>query len=109
MTKKERITHWRTIIRKHAASGLSAAAFCRERDIIIHQFHWWRRRFRKEQSEGKGTGFLELVSCSKSQHSGIRICLSDRVFIEVERGFDPFTLRAVLEAVSSGETNPCLP
>lgn len=109
MTKEERISYWRGIIGKHAASDLSAAAFCRERDINISQFHWWRRRFKREQPKCKGTGFLELVSCSKSQHSGIRIYLSDRIFIEVDRGFDPFTLRSVLEAVSRGETIPCLP
>jgi hypothetical protein len=103
MTKEDRITHWRAIIEKQAASGKSAALFCRDHNIKIHQFHWWRGRFRKENTEGKETGFLELVPCSRSQHSGIRICLSDGLLIEVEQGFDPTTLRGVIETICGGE------
>ena len=107
MTKEERITHWRGVIAKHAASGLSAAAFCREHDINIHQFRWWQRRFKKENSQGKESGFLQLVPFSKSQHSGIRIHLNNGVFIEVEQGFDPMTLRGVIEAICGGERTQC--
>ena len=103
MTKEDRITHWRAIIEKQAASGKSAAEFCRDHNIKIHQFHWWRGRFRKEDSEGKETSFFELVPCSKSQHSGIRIRLSDGLCIEVEQGFDPLTLRGVIETICGGE------
>jgi len=53
MTKEERITHWRAVVRKHATNGLSAAAFCREQDLNIHQFRWWQRRFRKENSRSE--------------------------------------------------------
>ena len=81
MNKEERITHWRAVITKHATSGLSAAAFCREHDISIHQFRWWQRRFRKDNSQSKESGFFQLVPLSKSQHSGIRIRLNNEVFI----------------------------
>jgi hypothetical protein len=108
MSKEERITHWRAIIRKHAISGLSAAAFCREHDLSVHQFHWWRRRFKKrENSQGGGSGFLQLIPFSKSQPSGIRIRLHNGVFIEVEQGFDPLTLRGVIEAICGEETRHC--
>jgi hypothetical protein len=103
MTKEDRITHWRGIIEKQGVSGQSAAAFCREHNINIHQFYWWRGRFRKETSEGNEPGFFELVPCSKSQHSGIRIRLSDGLWIEVEQGFDPLTLRGVIETICGGE------
>jgi transposase-like protein len=104
MSKEERITHWRTIIEKQAVSGQSIAAFCRDHKIPAHQFHWWRGRFRKENSQSKGSGFLKLVPFSKSQHSGIRIRLNNGVFIEVEQGFDPHTLRGVIEAICGRET-----
>jgi len=107
MTREERVTYWRGFITKHFASGLSAAAFCREHDLNIHQFRWWQRRFRKENSQSKGAGFLQLVPFSKSQHSGIRIHLKNDVFIEVERGFDPMTLRDVIEAICGGESTQC--
>ena len=107
MTKEERVTHWRTVMGKHASSGLSAAAFCREHNISIHQFRWWRRRFKKENSKDNGSGFLQLVPFSKSQHSGIRIRLNNEMSIEVDQGFDPLTLRGVIEAICSGEKTLC--
>jgi hypothetical protein len=109
MSREEKIKHWRAIIKKQAESGLSAAAFCREHNIIVHRFHWWRGRFRKEHSQGKGSGFLQLVPFSKSQHSGIRIRLDNGMFIEVEQGFDPHTLRSVIDAICGEETVQCSP
>ena len=107
MTREERIDMWRAIIRRHAISGRSAAAFCREHNISIHQFRWWRRRFKKENSQGKESGFLQLVPFSKSQHSGIHIRLHNGMFIEVEQGFDPHTLRGVIEVICGGDTTLC--
>jgi hypothetical protein len=107
MTKEERITHWQAVIRKQAASGLSAAAFCREHHIPIQQFYWWQRRFKKENSKDNRCGFLQLVPFSKSRHSGICIRLNNGVFIEVEQGFDPVTLRGVIATICGGEMTPC--
>jgi hypothetical protein len=107
MTKEERITYWRAIIRKQATSGLSAAAFCREHEININNFHWWRGRFKKENSLGEGSGFVQLVPVSESRDSGIRIRLREGLWIEVEQGFDPLTLRGVIEAICGGDITPC--
>ena len=65
MTKEERITHWRAIMVKQSASGLSVAAFCREHDIRAHQFHWWRHRLRKIDFLAKESGFIKLVPITK--------------------------------------------
>ena len=107
MNKEERITHWRGLIANHTASSLSAAAFCREHSLNIHQFRWWQRRFRKDNSQSKESGFFQLVPFSKSQLSGIRIHLNNGVFIEVEQGFNPHTLRGVIEAICGGERTQC--
>ena len=104
MTKEERRAHWRQLIEKSASSGLSAAAFCRQQKISYHQFHWWRRRFRKKDSQDKESGFLQLVPFSKSQDSGIRLRLQNGLSVEVDQGFDPYTLRRVIDIVCSGET-----
>jgi hypothetical protein len=107
MTKAEKINTWREIIDKQAASGASAAAFCRGQNISIPQFRWWQRRFKKENSQEKESRFLQLVPVSSPQQSGVHICLRDEVFIEVEQGFDPQTLRNVVEAICGGGTKPC--
>lgn len=99
MTRAERRIHWRTIIENQATSGMSIAAYCREGQIRPTLFYSWRRRLREQQpSTG---GFLELIPDRLTEAvSGIRIRLGGRFCIEVERGFDPFTLHAVVETLS---------
>ena len=58
MTKEERITYWRGVIKKHATSSLSAAVSSREYDISIHQFSWWKRRFGKDNPNPKNQDFF---------------------------------------------------
>jgi hypothetical protein len=77
-------------------------AFCLENNISLHQFRWWKGRFKKEKSLARReSGFLQLVPCSKTdlQHSGVSIRLGDELFIEIERDFDVSTLQSVMEAV----------
>lgn len=109
MTRDELISQWRAVVDKQVASGLSAAVFCREQDINAQRFYQWRRRFYEQAINRMPSGFVELIPCSEHPHSGIRIRVQDRVCIEVERGFDPFTLRAVIETINGGENKSCSP
>ena len=102
MTREQRAAQWRTLVDQQAASGLSAAAFCREHGISLQRFYGWRRRFREQRSVKDSASFVELVPCRDQPHSGVRIRLGDTLSIEVQRGFDPFTLRAVMEAIDNG-------
>lgn len=100
MTRAERSAHWRTIIENQAASGMSIAGYCRDAQIRPSYFYTWRRRL-TEQRPSAG-GFLELIPGRLTEAaSGIRIHLGAQLSIEVERRFDPLTLRAVIEALSN--------
>jgi hypothetical protein len=102
MSKEERRAHWRTLIEKQTESGLSGAAFCRQHHIKVSQFYRWHRRFREDRlQDGASNGFMELVPLSGQTASGIRIHLRDGVSIEVDRGFDPLTLRNAIEALGA--------
>jgi len=99
MSREERATHWQRLIQDQAQSGMSAAAFCRENQLNLQRFYFWRRRF-KDESDAKATGaFLELVPSCKMQESGIRIRFSERLSVELDRGFDPHTLRNAIDAL----------
>ena len=99
MTRAERRTHWRAIIENQATSGMSIAAYCRDAQIKPSYFYTWRRRLREQQP--CAGGFLELIPGKLTgAASGIHIRLGAQLCIEVERGFDPFTLRAVIETLS---------
>ena len=98
MTRVERRDHWRATIENQATSGMSIAAYCRANQINPPYFYSWRRRLR-EQEPSTG-GFLELIPARLTEAaSGVRIHLGVKLAIEVERGFDPFTLRAVVETL----------
>ena len=100
MTKEDRTTYWQKLIQEQAESGLSAAAFCKDHQINPQRFYFWRRRFKDESDASKeGGAFLELVPSSKIQASGIRIRIDERVSIELERHFDPCTLRNAIDTL----------
>jgi transposase-like protein len=99
MTKEERRDHWRAIIEKQATSGKSIVAYCRETRINQSNFYKWRRILQEQQPFAGD--FLELIPNKPTKTaSGVHIRLDSKLSIEVERGFDPFTLRAVIETLS---------
>ena len=108
MTREERLTYWQGIIDEYRSSGLSGAAFCRERNINPGRFYHWRRRLQEDCLQ-EDRGFLELVPCSSQGDTrSIHIHLTNGIAIEVSRGFpawladrDPVTLRGVIETVVS--------
>jgi transposase-like protein len=99
MTKEERTTYWQKLIQAQAESGLSAAAFCKDHQINPQRFYFWRRRFKNESDASEGGAFFELVPSSKIQTSGVHIRLDERLSIELERYFDPYTLRNAINAL----------
>ena len=52
---------WAALIAAQAASGLSIAAFCRERGLAVSTFHAWRRRLSEAQYLSSAErGFVRL-------------------------------------------------
>lgn len=100
MSKEQRLTYWQGLVQEQARSGMKAAAFCRHHQISLQRFYSWRQRFSAESvANNVPGGFLELVPFSKMRGSGLRIRLSERLCIELERGFDPLTLRNAIDAL----------
>jgi len=110
MTGQERSAYWQGVISKQMDSGLTGAAFCREQQINPGRFYHWRRRFQNEESLYRHLGaFVELVPSEKKSSAGIHIRLGNGMSIEVERGFDPVTLRTAIQVISREDTRPCSP
>ena len=99
MKKEERISYWRDIVKQQEESGVEATVFCRDHDLKLSQFYRWRRRFRNPQTGNGSSAFLQLIPISKQKRSGVCVHLNNGLRIEVELGFDPHTLRSVMEAV----------
>jgi hypothetical protein len=107
MTKKERLTYWKQVVDEQTLSGLSVSSFCLHHNLKASQFYRWRRKFKSQNAPGSSDGFIELIPSLKDSSSGIRIRLFHELCIEVERGFDPVTLRAVIHALYSGSEQTC--
>jgi hypothetical protein len=96
MSREERVEYWRVLVQKQSVSGMNGAAFCKQERINPQRFYFWRRRFSCDSSSPE---FVRLVPTSKTPCSGIRILLDQRIYVEVDRGFDPLTLKEAIDAL----------
>jgi transposase-like protein len=88
---------WAELIRQQQQSGVSVAAFCRDRGFSDQTFYNWRKRL----SESEPVRFA-LVSAGAKAETG-HVCMElvmvsgDR--LRISRGTDAGTLRTVLEVL----------
>lgn len=59
--------HWRSLIQEQAASGLSVAKFCEQRQIAVPTFYVWRSRLKQagalaSRSAMQSASFIDLGS-----------------------------------------------
>lgn len=88
---------WREIVRGHAQSGLSVAAYCRRARVPQSSFYAWRRKLRRSAT------FTEVrVALEPPRDAGaIEVRLTGGRCLVVRAGFDRQTLQdlvATLEA-----------
>ena len=48
ITRKYKLEKWKAIITNQMASGLTAAEYCRQEDLPISTFFYWKRTIRQE-------------------------------------------------------------
>ena len=57
MTTKE--TYWTEIFREQETSGLTQKDFCRQRQIKLSTFHYWKGRLKSPETPAE-KGFIEI-------------------------------------------------
>ena len=78
MTERGREAYWREQLAAWQASDLSGQAFCREHDLVYHQFGYWRRKLADQpQAEASnGAGFARVIPAGASARSaGLTVSL----------------------------------
>ena len=88
---------WDALVEQFASSGLSAAEFCRKREVPVWQMHYRLRQ--KKDSEPTRRGFVEIGKTESAPSGGFWV-EAGRFRIRVERGFDKELLRHVAEALA---------
>ena len=68
VTREYRLSQWFPIVKACHESGLSVKEWCKQNNIIDHQFYYWQRKLREVASEaipvdeGNHSRFVQLSS-----------------------------------------------
>ena len=91
-------------VREQAASGLSAAEYCRRNDLCQATFYAWRRLLREQggrRAEPGGVSFTEVTGVGLLRASwAAEIALASGTVVRVSNAADVRLLRAVFEVVA---------
>jgi hypothetical protein len=105
-----RAEYWRELVAAWRASGQTAVAFCRPRQINPGTFAWWRRELARRDGLGsgqsRGTGrppsFVEVTVGSGRRGSGYELTLANGRRIGVPADFEDGVLRRLIAVAEAG-------
>lgn len=85
------------------ASGLTRREFCERRDVALNTLWRYVKRYREqaEESDARPRWVAVEIAAPGSTGSGVSVLVGAGRRVDVERGFDPGTLRQVVVALES--------
>jgi len=95
----EKRLFWEQQIQQWKDSGLTQTEFCHLHNLKPHQLTYWKKRFHRTQAP---VSLIELQlgsavqSHTCSNGSPLRLILDEQYRIDIDRGFDPVTLRQLV-------------
>ena len=98
----EKYQYWQPHISAWKQSGISQADFCRRHGLNIKIFGYWKRKLCRRPDDG--VSFVPVTikpSHISSVKSGalLRLIAGNGLSIEIGDGFNPATLRLLLDAI----------
>ena len=100
MKHSELRQEWEQRLTEFSASGQTTKAWCEQNQIKPHQFFYWKRRLRSNESDATSQPVrwlsLDYDFQPVASASGSRITVQiGRAAIQIEKGFDPDLLLEV--------------
>ena len=93
---------WRERIRAWEQSGLTQKAFCEQHHLGLASLQRWRRLFKtKEAAHNARPVALLPVRVKERNSANLTVVVNDELRIEIPAGFDPNTLKQVIEVVQA--------
>ena len=94
--------YWEQQVIAWEQSGKTQKEFCRQQEISVPAFGYWKRKLRPQRSEVVEFYPLTIpVSVSQQTSSGISLVTSDTKFhIELKTDFVPSTLKTLLHTLA---------
>lgn len=103
MSRAEREVYWRERIAACAASGMSAARYCRESGIPVAKYRWWKGELKRRNAlTVLPTLFAEVRPVpwrGAVAPPSIEIALAGDRMVRVPAGFDETTLARVVRVL----------
>ena len=92
---------WQKRIKEYESSGMTIKAWCGLNALSVHQFQYWRKKFRasKVDSQSKLVAIdLNKMVNTKPEETAIMINIGT-VRLEVKTGFNPSLLKDLVKAL----------
>ena len=96
----QRREHWRELLGRWEAGGLSQAQFCRRRGIPIWKFAWWRKRLAAERVV-PGSSFVPVQIVAPSPAGELELALHGGRVLRFGAGVDPARLAVIVAALET--------
>ncbi|HYQ92636.1 MAG TPA: hypothetical protein VES89_11340 [Candidatus Competibacteraceae bacterium] len=98
----ERRAYWQEHLTQWHASGLTQVAYCHQHGLNRDQFGYWKKRLLSTRSPGTAPGGADFIAVQwAAVGAPLAVVLDEHLRVEVRPGFDPATLRAIVQALSS--------
>jgi hypothetical protein len=99
----ERHEKWSSILDEWKASGLSGAAFCRERGITYWNFTAWKRRLQVVKENPCQFVAVEFEKDVDRQDCGVDVMLGQGLRLVLARGFDEEEMLRAIAALQGAK------
>ena len=103
-SSQQKRQYWQAEVSAWQQSGMSQTRYCRSRELKIKTFAYWLRKLRREKAEP--VKFVELpaeklLACNQAinRSTDLKLIIDDIFSIEIGEGFNPGTLRQVIETI----------
>ena len=95
---------WSQHIERWKHSGLTQTAYCRQHELKLHRFVYWRKKYHRPEPSPISLVQVQLPpvgaeAMATASHRPLRLVVSSRHCVEVERDFDPVALRQLLHVL----------
>ena len=101
MEKKKSAAEWREIFEAWRGSGKTRSEFCRERNIPVSTFDYWKRNLKDKRGSASGFVHVPLSVKGGGKTANMRIVIDDHYSVELHSGFERSDLIMVLCAIGS--------
>jgi len=61
MDLKENRKRWKKFISDQSKSDKTIIQFCKDNDLHVHQFHYYKKQFKKKDGQNKSSNFIEII------------------------------------------------